>query len=401
MKKTKLPSHLKANALQYTLIIGVVIFILVLSIILYFHFNTLVGYTTDLKVKQIRKNQDTFLQEPSFAYEGLAIKNWGAFQITTSSKEGDVEQWGPLTLAGMTAQKWHQGKLPQLHLENNPGSLQISGSTRMEGVLHVPNEIIKTSNVAGRIYEGRASGNILLRSSQDRLPKYRGGLSTFQEAMDSTKDSILTELPTQLTHSFLKKTVVYRDAEEIILTDNKLTGNIKIISDRRITVSHSAQLKDVLLIAPTIEIAPRSVMQAHLVGTDSLILNKNAHLQFPSSMTTLVKEENQGRILLKEKSRVDGLINQFSLPKPKVYVPNLEISDGAIVNGLIYNLGITQLKGTVNGSIFTHKFVALEKGSVYINLILDGEIRNPEWTSKLLDLFDLKSPKNQPIQWLY
>ena len=74
-------------------------------------------------------------------------------------------------------------------------------------------------------------------------------------------------------------------------------------------------------------------------------------------------------------------------------MPELIIEEEAEVDGLVYNKGKTQLRGTVNGSLYTSKFFLKTTSSSYENHILDGKVLNQLPNDFVcVDLFEMNDP---------
>lgn len=398
IKTNHILTKLHANSLQYTLIVGVVIFVLIFTVLWYFHLNQLISFDTDDKINQITEHQKVFYKAGNDA--PITNEPWGAFYKSTSTAKEDRTN-SPFTQVALTAPRWYQGDLPQIYLSPTSGYLQLSGLTTINGTAIVPYGQIKTTSAAGRIYEGTSITSINIKESLKQIYKHPMAQRSLNEWKISLKDSTMNILPNRLKRSFKKSQVSYYSKNPVELLDHQIIGNVRIISDLKITVYKDALIKDALLIAPEVELKSRTTLTAHIIANQKITLEENVSMKFPSSLTLTSDYNEHGIIELKENTSIKGVVHQFQKPKEQYVRPHLIIEKNVTINGLVYNLGFTSLKGTIVGSIFSHEFIAMERGNLFRNYIIDGHIQNPPWDKEYLSLFNKDSNHYRPLLWLY
>ena len=108
-------------------------------------------------------------------------------------------------------------------------------------------------------------------------------------------------------------------------------------------------------------------------------LKNKVLLKYPSVLgliETLIPNEYSAEILIGAKSQVLGSVFAIS-EAPNFRMPvQISIDKDAEVDGLVYCQGRTQLKGTVNGNLYTQKFYLETPSSKYENHLLDAKILN-------------------------
>jgi hypothetical protein len=387
--------RVKANALQYVLIIGVVISILLFSVILYLHYSSLLSIQHRTQIDAISSHQNHFFRMIEDSEE---LRPWGAFLIRSSSKD----ESSPYLRKGLVSHKWHASDLPQVFIPDKNNYLQISGATSLKGILSVPKSEIRTGNVAGRIYEGLTSDGFLLKPSGERLPNHPLNDKNSGYWMSQTNDSILSWNEMDLQHSFYDRTIRFYSQNQVQLVDVKLTGNIIIQSETEIIVDKSSSLQDVQLIAPVVKVTDDTKGSFQIIATDTVSIGSRVEMQFPSSIVMPKgSDESTSFIEVGKNVKFSGGIIQTQVDKDNLYKLNLKIQEDAEINGTVYNAGSTELKGSINGSVMTEEFLTFEKGSVYRNLVLDGVVKKEGWTEEYLRLSEVSSELNQPLKWLY
>jgi hypothetical protein len=170
-----------------------------------------------------------------------------------------------------------------------------------------------------------------------------------------------------LYNSFKNKTLV------IVPSMNELKsvhwrGNIKVLADE-IIVDSSSRLDNVLLVARKIVIGPNVKAKFHVLASDSIIINENAELFYPSSLTLCARHRNSTEpacLLFKGPSSVNGSIVLFE-EDPKSTNQNViaVLNTGTKLNGLLYSAGYSQLSGEIKGLVVTSN-VILKNSTGYI-----------------------------------
>ncbi len=393
--------RVKGNALQYTLVIGTVIFVLVLTLMLYFHLNNMISFNTDSNIQKIRANQDAFFGSSNSRAPYLIKKKWGTFELAQSSDTEHTLSNSPFSRIALMAPEFYSQPLPQLYLDNTSNYFNISGNTQLEGKLKVPYSAIRTVNVAGYIFSGNQIPEQRLSLPDRSFPLFEESLSTFEDYIDFKNDSLVDQLPNQLTQSFFEPTVTYFNEGTIDLFETKLVGNIKVVSETKIVVNDIAKIQDALLIAPVIEVKRGAEMMAHLVARDTIMLQERVSMQFPSSLTIPKNDLSEPQIQISKNVDFSGIICQFNDPVENRFYPHVYIDEASTVKGLIYNQGYTNLSGSVHGSLFTREFLAQERGTLYRNHLINGTIKAPSSRNDFLELFDTSHQQKQPVKWLY
>ncbi|WP_152537377.1 bactofilin family protein [Aquimarina pacifica] len=305
-------------------------------------------------------------------------------------------------------------KTPNLYLENTNSPLVVVGNTRLEGNSYLPKQGLKAGNISGTYYQGSALyyGNVLESKSSlpDLEPEWvryienicNGGLL---EATGSIP------LEKELKNSFYNPPkIIYNDAA-IYLEDQKISGNIILQSRSKIVVGNQAQLTDVILIAPEISVEGQVRGSFQAIATKKIKLGKNAHLQYPSSVILLDKNIDQAakgnsfktevNFIIETGVIVEGTVVYLKEEKSKVHrtKTQLAIAPDVEVIGELYCQGNLDFQGVVRGSLYTHQFIARQKGSVYLNHMYNGKVLiNPVTNFAGLPF---KDSKNAIAKWLY
>lgn len=425
MKKTRL-IKLKAGALQYTIFIAVIIALLLFAFISLtytqqifkaktIHFlksihnsNTAVNYTSSIKLPYNETIEKQFLEE----LNDLTIiekRQWGIFDLvmTTSTIKKEVFTKNAL-LGGFLNSR------PSLYLQDNNQALVLVGNTRVEGNVYLPKQGVKRGSIAGHSYLGSqlifgdtyiSEGSLPQINNKDYLQR----LSQGRVEIENITPLELYE-NTSVLNEFSNPVQIFLSDDLIDLRDIKLTGHIIIQSRTAIKVRASAELTDIILIAPKIEILDNVTGNFQAIASNKISVAKNCTLIYPTSLivyestspisnqSEVIKEINQ--IQIQSGSEIRGVVAFLSDKTIRNYKPQIILEENTTVFGEVYCSQKIELKGTVKGSVFTKGFIANQFGSIYQNHIYNGKILNAGFPKEYCGL-SVEGSIKKVAKWLY
>ncbi len=426
MKTTILNKKIRAGALQYTIFISVIIALLVFAFIsLSFvqqkvrikstFFQEVVEATNQgfsyLAYHEIPYNQQTPLPlQLDTRVKTTANKTqWGLFDIVTVTSTKRKELFTKTAFVGSS-----NLERPALYLQDQNQPLVLVGNTRIEGTTYLPKQGVKRGAIAGHSYTGTQLiyGSIANSTVKPTQLQRLLSIKKFPLEIVSKEENIFISLEenTRLVNSFLEPTKIIRSTNAITLQVVELIGNIVIHSDTKIKVHTSASLKDVILIAPQIEVLEKVSGNFQAFATKNIIVHKNTNLNYPTALILLEKNNQQQRVSytnqennqihIQKNSTVKGIIAFITDNKIDNYKPQILLEEHTIVTGEVYCNQNTELKGTVKGSIYTKQFIANQFGSVYKNHIYNGKILGNDLSQHYSGL-SFKKTHTTVAKWLY
>lgn len=302
-----------------------------------------------------------------------------------------------------------------LYVEDRNRPLVVVGNTKIQGVAYLPKQGVRTGNISGHSYYGSRLIYGMTQTSSE-LPKLLKETLDEIKTIHSKKEKIelnqFLDLSKSRTYqnSFFSPLQVVYSLTDINLSGVSLTGHILIQSKTKIIVESSSKLKDVILIAPTIEI------KDHLKGTFQAIASKeikignHCTLGYPSAMVLndvtkksegiSIQNDEDVQITIDDNSIVKGVVVFIGDEKPNNFKAQIVIEEQSIVEGEIYCNRNLELKGRVYGSVFTSNFVAKQSGSVYQNHIYNGSILIDDLPQEYVGLA-FENSKKGVMKWLY
>jgi len=421
---------LKAGALQYTIFISVVIALLV------FAFISLTYVQGKLRIKGLSFQEAIYNVNQSFDYlsqyktpynvetaivassvdkAAAATVNklhWGLFDIATITSTKGKETFTKTALLG-----GFQQQKTGLYLQNTNQPLVLVGNTRIEGKTYLPKQGVKRGTIAGHSYMGQQLIYGSINQSNDQLPKILNAnyLKILTNEILSRPDNIFIELEenSKLVNSFLSVsggTKIISSNTSIDLRSVKLTGNVVIHSKIKIKVYPTAKLKDVILLAPQIEILDKVSGNFQALASEKIVVNKGCNLNYPTALLLLEKEKTQqipqnnneevNQIIIDKNTNVKGIIAFITEDKTDNYKPQILLEENTVITGEVYCNQNVELKGTVKGSVYTKGFIANQFGAVYKNHIYNGKILSSELPQQYCGL-SLKNTQQKVVKWLY
>ena len=425
MKSGIFHTKIKAGALQYTIFISVVIALLIFAFIsLSFvhqkqrikttYFQEVIN-TTNQSFEYLNHHKIPYKQQtplPSFNPTKTSTTtyktHWGIFDkitITTNKKKESFTKTA--LLAGSPLQR------TALYIEDQNQPLVLVGNTHIEGTTYLPKQGVKRGTIAGHSYTGSQLiyGNIA--TSTNKLPQLQNSeyLRTFIKNPPINYKNNHTELQenTKQVYPFSKPTQLINSQNTIDLRFTTLIGNIIIHSDKKIVVHATATLKDVILIAPEIKIAEKTIGNFQALATQQITVGKNCKLSYPTALILLEKQTPQSelpihnpenhQIYIDKNNQIKGVIAYITKNTTNNYTPQIIIEENTTITGEVYCNQNLEHKGIVKGSIYTKAFVANQFGSVYKNHLYNSKILGNDLPSQYAGLSFKETPQ-KIVKWL-
>jgi len=415
---------LKAGALQLVTFVVVVIALLLSSFILLIHIHKQFRIKTNHTIETValvNKGVKAVLHDKIIlkdtvsinlydeAYKSLKVHSsfWGSFEKVYAKAKIKNKTISKVALIGAAVS---DKNAPALYLSDYNKPLVLVGNTKINGFAFLPKRGVKSGNISGQSYYGERYIYGHTSVSKD-LPKLD---SKLLNNLEELKTSTLTfpnieyvDLNSSKAHknSFNDPLQLVYSTSDIFLSDRSLTGHIIIQSETKITIDSTANIVDVILIAPIVEIAPNVVGTFQAIATERINVGKNVRLSYPSALVLqrdYVKDtlNDSKTISIADHTKITGQILALGSTQPSNNDVQIKLSANAIIEGVIYCKQNLELRGTVYGSVYTNNFIIKEGGSVYQNHLYNAHIDNSQLKPEFVGI-GIENSKKGIAKWLY
>lgn len=426
----KINYKLKSGALQFTVFVAVLIALLLSGLMLYAYtfmymkeqskgaIENIQFSDTGIEylLKQHEINTDT-LSVDLIKKENQTIKvhlsQWGIFEKAFAKSQFRKKVFIKTALIGSLI---NSEESPTLFLQETQNPLTIVGNTSIKGIAYLPSQGVKPGYIAGNSYYGKQLIDGSIKKSTPALPKLEK--SVIDALVFYVKDYkpliqgdyINLETNQRIINSFKEKTKGAYLKEPIILENREITGNIIIKSDTLIRIKRTAILKDLILIAPIIEIEDGTMGNFQAIASKTITVGKGCKLSYPSALVLFQENKNNqivvsnnmfdNQIFIDSGTIVKGSVCYFQTKEVTDFQTQIVLEKEAKIKGQVYCNGNFELKGIVSGSVYTKQFVVNQSGSIFVNHIYNGVIENENIPNIFGGIVLEKEPKTV-MKWLY
>lgn len=418
----------KAGALQLTMFMVVVIALMLAAFIILVDTHKRFNIQTDFVLETIdnaNKGIDYVLKNDVSLNETLVVNledqdfktlnvhrdYWGLFEKVMASSKIKSNSFSKIALVGASQPEDRMA----LYIEDQNKPLVVVGNTKIQGMAYVPEQGVRTGNISGHSYYGsqliygqtRTSGELpeLLNETVEHIKN----IVNTTEQIEPNQFLDINKLKVH-QNSFYNPVQVFYSNTEITLFDVKLMGHIIVQSKTKITVDASSTLKDIILMAPIIEIKAESKGTFQAFATKEITIGENGNFDYPSAFVLMEDakykqpDENIGIsnetpfIKVNKGTNIKGIIAYFG--DTKNYTAQVFVGEEVIVTGEIYCNQNLELSGTVYGTVYTSGFVANQSGSSFQNHMYNATISIDDLVQEYIGL-SFEDSKKGVMKWLY
>lgn len=319
-------------------------------------------------------------------FENTTVQHepWGLFEVVSiKSSKGDFSKEKSFLLG----QDFHNStdsvtmRIPEI---NSP--FFCVGSATIEGRVIIPKEGIKTNYIDGKFFSGELSEIELISSYSQFLPEQSRFFDSATEYLFSSEK--LTEIyqvditPTQslidsVTAPFSGNAILFHSNASIQLRNVKVTGKVIITSESNIKVDSYSSLNDAILVAPVVKVSKGFNGCLQIFATDSIVVEEGVMLHYPSTICLKqMKFETHSLLEIKSNVKINGaiIVTRPSEVVKYYHYPRVNIDEQSVIKGILYVQGLTDLRGTVQGSTLTDHFYCQTHSGFYLNYLYNGRL---------------------------
>ena len=397
----KIITHLKASSLSNTIFICVIISVFCGCLVLISHYNNLLNTQLHFQEELVDRNNASFshfiTNADNYTFNTvnsfdafndnipslLEKKRWGFYDILickTSFKKDTIFK------LAMVGKKSTANTKLALYTTDYDIPLKLSGETKITGHLKIPNGSIEQTYINGQF-----GNNVQVfgtqQTSSNKLPKLKKRIELDLNNFEVVSLNSLNTNP--IVNAFSAKTKIIDLNGIKTLSDIAIKGNFVLRSNTKLSISNTAILEDVLVVAPEVVITSGFRGNIQIITKRKVDIETNVLLKYPSSIY-VENDIDSVKVSIGKKSTLAGGIVINGNNYKNSLKRELIIEEDASVIGTVYCYGKTQLKGTVIGTIFTDRFFLNSETSNYENVLLNATINRDSLVNDFigLSLFD-------------
>lgn len=428
--KFKLIIKLKSGALQFTVFVAVLIALLLSALILYAYTFIYMKEQSKGAIENIQLSNIGFsylLEQQELITDTISVdftenelqtikvnlSPWGIFQKAFVVSQFRKKIFKKVAIIGSLINSEED---PTLFLQETHNPLTVVGNTTIKGNIYLPAQGVKSGYIAGNSYYGTELVYGDVKKSTLTIPKLHSSIIEsvlfYQKKYKllNAEDYINLETNERIALSFKEKTKGAFSTKTIVLENKNVVGNIIIKSDTLIRIKNTAFLKDIILIAPNIEIEDGVVGNFQAIASQRITVGKKCKLNYPTAL--VLYQDNNGvsnvvtsnifenKIFIDSGSIIRGSVLYSQTKEIPDFQTQIVLEKEAQVKGQVYCNGNFELRGTVSGSVYTKQFLANQAGSIFVNHIYEGVIEN----QTIPVIFGGTILENKPktiMKWLY
>lgn len=377
---------IRAHALYFTLFISLIIALISGSLVLgayYYRTLSLKHTSEDRLLRNLQSGINLLLgSDDEYAADEthfidlfgeekdslqLKIISWGLFDIGIVKSVSGKTFFQKVFLYGF---KPADSQIA-LYLQDLNRPLSLCGNTKLKGTCYLPKAGVERAYIAGKSYVGSKLVYGEMKTSDNKLPELnKERLSRLTSLFKQSNQS--SDIKTE--NSFFEPTHIIQWSDRTV-SDTILSGNIIIYANQHLTITPSAKLNNIIVIAPSITIESGFQGKSQFFAEDSIRVEDKVDLTYPSALGIIKKQASETRptITLGENSMLQGFIftTQQAYDRSKTQI---SLNKDSYVLGQVYTDGYLDLKGKIEGSAYIHKFSLKTPASIYENHLLDATI---------------------------
>lgn len=423
------PNHkLKSGALQFAVFISVLIALLLSGLILYAYTFVYLKEQSKAAIENIQLsdtglaylleqseiNKDTlsldFIEKENQTIQ-VHLSQWGIFEkafVTTQHRKKRFVKSAIIGSISIAAES------PTLFLQETYNPLTLVGNTKIKGIAYLPSQGVKPGYIAGQSYYGSQLVYGEIKRSTTQLPKLNKNsldelLFYSKDYKPKTQQEYINLDARKIVNSFKEETKETYSTKPIVLENIDITGNIIIKSDTLIRIKRTALLKDLILVAPIVEIEEGVTGNFQVIASKRITVAKECKLNYPSALVLFQDNKNNqnapfdkfdNQIFIDSGTVIKGSVCYFQTREATDFQTQIVLEKLSRIKGQVYCNGNFELKGTVSGSVYTKQFIANQAGSIYVNHIYEGVIENDNIPA-IFGGIVLENEQKTIMKWLY
>lgn len=420
LTKRTFKKKLKAGALQYVIVLSLLIFFLMGMYMMLAHYSNL-KVNESWAQETLHDNissAEVLLRNDIDLLENTGKKVLHMFPDSLSAVSMTSKSWGGYILVQLESTFRHHrkkscmllsddvllNKRPSLYLADKRRYLSVCGDTWLGGPVYLPKLGVRKSYVDGVGYyrEAAVQGEILY--SELELPAIRPSLlQGFEEQwkIDFQKDSLVQWEDVKsdvIKNAFTRPAqVIVSTADSLILDYIDIYDHVKLMANHAIMVKASSKLSNCILVAPQVYFEKGFKGNCQVLARDCVHIGENVELNYPS-LIFMQGNNPQKEIVVGSNTSFSG--DMVVLGKQGKKSPNIKLSKGSKIEGFVYCDGSIEMEGDVAGSVYANSFFLRTRSAIYENHLLNNRIDIQDLNKNYLGpSWLIKPQRREVLEW--
>jgi len=260
-----------------------------------------------------------------------------------------------------------------IYVPRSGSGLAYSGTVTLSGEKKLPEEYIRPLYIDNKPNKLDAEGKVLLSGPElpelsDKIKKGRNAGAIKEVAIEQ-----LSKNNSCYYNSFLNNTLRV-NLKDPLLSGIEIRGNIILESADSIVVSHSAQLQDVILVAPKIIFKDGFKGAVQAFASQKIVTEENVMLEFPSVLYIDNRGGSYSLIAVSANNKIYGAVLLAGNTIQEAEKHEVNIAKSCTIVGTLYCSGTLILESNVTGNVYANRLRHITASSKYDNCIADIEI---------------------------
>ena len=259
--------------------------------------------------------------------------------------------------------------------------LAVAGRTRLVGGVFLPHSGLKrvvidgARSAPGPVLFGpqHVSDKVWPAPDPAELEYYKSVVSG--EAFAEAEHVLFAQLGRDtVERSFTESPLVIKVRMNDRVERLKATGRVVLWSTDPLTIGKDVDIDGILIVAPTIDVAPSARIHAQLIASKAITIGEQARLAYPSALILVASDGDSSKVTLSSGSCLDGDVRVYAGSLNGRTASSIFLRKESLVVGAVNTPGIVELHGQVHGSVVCGGTVLHARSAVYEDHLLDAVV---------------------------
>lgn len=316
---------------------------------------------------------------------------WGLYELMKFTTADEREK-----LALLAGNAFASRLDAALYVCNNGRIFSLAGPSDIKGKVYTSESGIEYNRVLSDYYSGRRVPASDLKVSEAGFPQLDSA------SLDSVM-SLIGRTQSAKRSGIHQKKVSFFDPTEFIYADNlgksSFSGNVVVCSNNKMEIDSTSRLNNIIVIAPNVTVREGFRGSLQIIASDSVILERGVNLSYPSGILMCETSESS-YLAISDSSKLDGyaifkLRDKLDEERRTV---NYTQGVGSRVRGLVWVDGISQIHGTIMGSLYVNHSAYFAAHGNYTGILYNASVYEGE--EMAFPLWMESYYRKKTIKWL-